>query len=99
VGQQHRFAVPVRGPADGRRGLRFHAPGLAPEARHDFRRMYGRVAARRGRLHERVHRRPGPAVRDDAHRRLYNVHVFRPTRHPADALDIVWRGFSDGSKR
>jgi len=90
VGQQHRFTILVRGPADGWPWFRGDAPSRAPDARHDFRWMYGRLTAHSSCLHESVRGRPGPAVRNDTHRRIHNVHVLRSAGHFAHALDTVW---------
>jgi len=62
MGQQHCFAVPVLCPGDRRPGFRGDAPSRVPDARHDFRRMYGHLAAHGSCLYEGVRGSPGPAV-------------------------------------
>jgi len=99
VGQQYCFAVPGLCPGDRHPEFRGDAPRPAPDARHGFRRMYGRLAARSRRLHEGIRRRPGSTVQVHAHRRVRNVYVLRPARHSAHALDALRRGFPDGSER
>jgi len=62
MGQQHCFAVPVHGPGDRRPWFRGDASRRTPDARHDFRWMYGHLAAHSSCLHEGVRGRPGSAV-------------------------------------
>jgi len=62
VGQQHGFAVPVLGPGDRRPGFRGDASIRAPDARHNFRRIYGHFTTHRSCLYEGVRGRPGPTV-------------------------------------